>query len=166
VKLTRRQIDERVTLLRQYCKTRGLPLTHQRQVIYSALAASETHPTPEEICSQVRREMPSVSLATVYKNIKFFLDLGLLREVTALHERQLLDANLEPHHHFVCQRCKTVMDIRERDLEPVRWTISPPPGIRISGYKVEVTGLCIRCARKTKTSRSSRRRKSNGNAKL
>lgn len=147
MKLNRQPVNERVALMQRYCKERGFSLTYQREVIYRALAASESHPTPEAIYAQVSRQIPSISVATVYKNIKFFLDLGLLKEVTVLHERQLLDADLEPHHHFVCQKCKKVIDISERDLEPVRWKGDPPPGIRIDGYKVEVTGLCNRCAR-------------------
>lgn len=148
MRVRRENVDERIAFLRQYCKERGYSFTHQRQVIYRALANFDSHPTPEAVYAQVRRQMPSISLATVYKNIKFFLDVGLLKEVTSLHERQMLDANLEPHHHFVCQKCKAVIDIEESDLEPVRWKSSPPSGFRINGYKVEVTGLCTRCARK------------------
>ena len=162
MKLDRQLINERVALMQRHCKERGFSLTYQREVIYRVLAASGSHPTPEAIYSQVCRKIPSISLATVYKNIKFFLDLGLLKEVTALHERQLLDSDLEPHHHFVCQRCKTVIDICELDLEPVRWKVNPPSGIQIDGYKVEVTGLCTRCTSKHLPFKSPNRRRKNG----
>jgi hypothetical protein len=51
-----------------------------------------------------------MSMATVYKNIRLFLDYGLLRDVTP-HGVLRVDGNLEPHHHLVCTRCKSVQDI-------------------------------------------------------
>lgn len=143
-------------LLRRRCAERGLAFTHQRQVIYRALVSSHLHPSPEEIYEQVRAEMPSISLATVYKNIKTFLEIGLLRELTTLHENQRLDANLEPHHHLVCERCKKVEDLPAGDLQPLRWKRSQPRSFQIKAYKVEVSGLCAECARKQKIQPSTR----------
>ncbi|MBI3281935.1 MAG: transcriptional repressor, partial [Acidobacteria bacterium] len=52
------------------CRERGLAMTHQRQVIYQALRDMHGHPSPEEVYERVRRQIPSISLGTVYKNIK------------------------------------------------------------------------------------------------
>jgi Fur family peroxide stress response transcriptional regulator len=132
---------------RKRCAEAGLAFTHQRQLIYRALAESEVHPTTEAVYERVRAEIPSISLATVYKNIKTFLSVGLLREVTLLHDSQRLDANLENHHHFICMQCKMILDLDDRDLSPVRLKRKLPPGSRVQRYEVEVLGLCARCAR-------------------
>lgn len=132
---------------RKRCSAAGLAFTHQRQLIYRALAESEVHPTTEAVYEKVRTEIPSISLATVYKNIKTFLAVGLLREVTLLHDSQRLDANLENHHHFICTQCKTILDLEDRDLSPVRLKRRLPAGSRVQRYEVEVLGLCPRCAR-------------------
>ena len=55
--------------------------------------------------------VPSISLATVYKNIRLFVEHGLLREVSPHGPALRVDGNLDPHHHLVCARCKAVQDI-------------------------------------------------------
>jgi hypothetical protein len=52
-----------------------------------------------------------MSMATVYKNIRLFVDYGLTREVTPHGLWLRVDGNLEPHHHLVCTRCKSAQDI-------------------------------------------------------
>src|ERR1043166_9508306 len=89
----------------------GLTVTHQRQVVYEAVIASHGHYSPEDIYASVRRRIPSISLATVYNNLRLFIACGLLREVTPHSSTLRVDGNLEPHHHLVCSRCKMVQDI-------------------------------------------------------
>jgi Fur family peroxide stress response transcriptional regulator len=137
------------TLLRDFpsrCRALGLAVTHQRSVIYRELLASGEHPTPEVVYERVRSEIPSISLGTVYKNIRIFLDSGLLREVSLHHGTQRLDANTEPHHHLVCTVCRKIFDIPESDLEPVQWKKNPKAGFKIERYSIELHGVCGECA--------------------
>ena len=78
---------------RRRCKEQGLAFTFQRQVIYEAVADSRAHPTPELIYAQVRQRIPSISLGTIYKNVKTFLDSGLLKEVTLHHGSLRLESD-------------------------------------------------------------------------
>ncbi len=141
-------IDRKMELFRDRCRRKGLALTHQREVIYRALAGMHEHPSPEAIYEVVRERIPSISLGTVYKNIKTFLDTGLLREVSPHHGSVRLEANMAPHHHLVCLECKAIVDLGEEDLEPVRLKRRPPAGFRIQRFSVEAVGLCAACAGK------------------
>lgn len=142
------QIEQRMAAFRKRCTDLGLACTHQRQVIYRALAGSVAHPTPEAIYEQVKRDIPAISLATVYKNIRTFTDAGLLREVNVLHESVRLDANLEDHHHLVCMRCKQVSDVSGQDIGPVKIRGGRlPNGFRVERCTVELLGICADCAR-------------------
>ena len=143
--------DQFVAMFRDRCKQHGLAYTHQRQVIYQALLDSRDHPTPESIYETVRREIPSISLGTVYKNIKTFLDAGLLREVTVHHGSLRLDANLESHHHLVCRVCRSITDVPEHELEPARFTGKLPKGFKIQRQTVEIIGICAQCAKQQHT---------------
>ena len=78
----------------------GLVATHQRQVIYESVVAMPGHYSPENIYSEVRRRTPSISLATVYKHLRLFVEHGLLREVSPHASTLLAEGNLEPHHHL------------------------------------------------------------------
>jgi Fur family peroxide stress response transcriptional regulator len=59
-----------------------LAATHQRQVIYEAIVATPGHHSAEAVYAEVRRRTPAISLATVYKNLRLFVEHGLLREVS------------------------------------------------------------------------------------
>jgi len=142
-------LAQRMSLFRQRCQQLGLAYTHQRMIIYQALASTESHPTPEAIYEQVKREVPAISLGTVYKNIKVFTEAGLLREVNILHDSLRLDANLGNHHHLVCTRCKAVIDIPEEKLEPVQLRGELPDGFLPDRCMVEILGICASCARQT-----------------
>jgi Fe2+ or Zn2+ uptake regulation protein len=131
---------------RRLCGEHGLAVTHQRQVIYQALMSMHDHPSPEVVYEKVRKQIPSISLGTVYKNIKTFVDSGMLREVSLHHGSTRLETNLAPHHHLVCVRCKTIVDLDDHDLEPVRLKKRLPRGFSVQRYSVEVIGLCTRCS--------------------
>ena len=146
----KRAIEEQVRQFREQCREAGLSLTHQREIIYRAVLEARDHPSPESIYEKVSREIPSVSLATIYKNVKTFLDAGLLRELSPHHGTVRLEANLTEHHHLVCTRCKAIVDLDESDLEPVQLRRKLPEGFQVFRYSVEFQGLCPACAKSRK----------------
>jgi Fur family peroxide stress response transcriptional regulator len=127
------------------CKEAGLTATHQRTVIYRVLVESRDHPSPELVYERVSREIPEISRATVYKNIHTFLDAGLLREVSELHQTNRLDANLERHHHLICTRCRKVVDFQDEQLDGIQASMAEPDGFQVTEYRVEARGLCPAC---------------------
>lgn len=131
---------------RELCHRHNLSATHQRQIIYETLQSLHGHPSPELVYERVRRKIPTVSLATVYKNIKIFVESGMVREVSLHHGSLRVDPNLHPHHHLVCSRCKAIVDIEANALAPIRIKHR----LRVKGFKVErfsvdIIGLCPRC---------------------
>jgi Fe2+ or Zn2+ uptake regulation protein len=144
--------DVAVQEFRDRCRAAGLALTHQREIIFRTVYELRSHPTPEAIYDKVREEIPSISLATVYKNVKAFVDSGLLREVSPLHGSLRVDANTDNHHHLVCTECRTVIDLDEDDLEPARLRRPLPEGFVLKRCAVEFYGLCPRCAAKSSKS--------------
>lgn len=142
-------LDQRSKALdafRQRCREGGLAFTFQRQVIFEAVIDSHTHPTPEAIYEQVRQRIPSISLATVYKNVKMFLDSGVLKQVTLHHGSLRLESNLTPHHHLVCSSCKAIFDIEEAAVDPIQLPKTElPAGFAVKQCRVEFVGLCKSC---------------------
>ena len=133
---------------RELAAKHGLAVTHQRQVVYEAVIAAQGHYSPEDIYAAVRRRIPAISLATVYNNIRLFVERGLLREVSPHASTLLVDGNLEPHHHLVCTRCKSVQDIEGDFIDFKRLSPHIPQGFDLSQPVVEVFGLCRRCRAK------------------
>ena len=129
----------------------GLAATHQRQVVYEAVVATHGHRSPEQIYAAVRKRIPSISLATVYNNLRLFVEHGLLREVTPHAPTLRVDGNLSPHHHLVCSRCKAVQDIDGDFIDFNRLSPQVPEGFDLTQPVVEVFGLCRRCRAKNKS---------------
>jgi len=140
-------LEQEVAQFRARCRAAGLALTHQREIIFRAVMGMRNHPSPEAIFEKVKREIPSISLGTVYKNIKTFVEAGILKEVSPHHGALRLEANLEAHHHLVCTGCKAIVDIGEAEVEPVHWKRRRPAGFRVDHYSVEFHGVCPDCAR-------------------
>lgn len=142
------------TNFRDLCHQHRLAATYQRQVIYETVLSLTGHPSPEAIYGNVRRKIPSISLATVYKNLRTFIGSGLLREVSLHHGSLRIETNQSSHHHLVCIHCKSVTDLPEDGLEPVRVRHKLPRGFRVKRVAVDILGTCEACfadaVRKTK----------------
>lgn len=103
---------------------------------------------PEQIYAVVKRRIPSISLATIYNNLRLFVEKGLLREVTPHAATLRVDGNLESHHHLICTRCKSVQDIACDFVDFKRLARQVPGGFDLTQPLVEVFGLCPRCSAK------------------
>lgn len=140
---------------RVLCRTHGLALTHQRQVIYETLISMPGHPSPEEVFARVRKKIPAISLATVYKTIHTFVDSGILREVSLHHGSLRVDHNVAPHHHFVCKECRSILDVDESAFEPLHFKQRLPQGFKFERFAVDILGVCSQCsARSQKRSKA------------
>jgi Fur family peroxide stress response transcriptional regulator len=134
------------THFRDLCSEHGIAVTHQRQVLYEVMQGMEGHPSPEEIYARVKRKIPAISLATVYKNIHLFVESGVLREVSMHHGSRRVEMNEREHHHLVCSKCKAISDIDAEALPlglPDAKTL--PGGFLVERYAVDVIGVCPRC---------------------
>lgn len=139
--------------LRRLFHRHGLAATHQREIIYEAAMTPPGHASPEAIYGKVRRKIPGVSLATVYKNLRTFIDCGLLGQVS-LHSGSLrVESNPEPHHHLVCVRCKAIVDLKEEELAPIRFRHKLPHGFRAQRVAVDILGTCEACSARPRISR-------------
>ncbi|MBS2027127.1 MAG: transcriptional repressor [Deltaproteobacteria bacterium] len=148
MRMNETEVATRLERLAERCRDAGLAVTPQRLAIYRALLRSESHPDAEALYEAVRTEIPNLSLATVYKNLEALQQLGIIRELTPLHETARFDANLDHHHHLVCTACKAVLDLYDADLDGLQLPPTRLKGFKVSNIRVQVEGLCPECARK------------------
>jgi Fur family transcriptional regulator, peroxide stress response regulator len=139
-------IQERLATFTASCRAAGMNLTPQRLAIYRTLLEASDHPTPEALYERVRPAMPSLSLGTIYKTLDALRDLGLVAELPATGSSRRYDANMQRHHHLVCERCGSVSDYSDPNLD----RIAPPTrlkGFTVHSMNVHIHGLCGTCAR-------------------
>jgi len=129
----------------QECKRHGLSATYQRIAIYKILQQRQDHPTAEDIYKEVLKEHPTISLATIYKNLETLAGYNLIDKVTHLHDLARYDANMNHHHHLVCNKCKKIIDIQIKNLEDLQIPSNLNKDFKVIGYKVQFDGICREC---------------------
>jgi Fur family peroxide stress response transcriptional regulator len=139
------QVEERIQHFPERCKAAGLKVTHQRTAIYAMLANTVSHPSPEEVYSQIRRDLPSISLATVYKILDLFTKHGFLRKVSTENQVARYDANTGFHHHLICSHCGKIKDLRIEDDSGLRFDLPEQEGFEITHYDIIFHGVCADC---------------------
>jgi Fur family peroxide stress response transcriptional regulator len=130
---------------RELCQENGIAVTHQRQVLYEVMKTMHGHPSPEEVYARVKKKVPAISLATVYKNIHLFVESGVFSKVSMHHGSLRVEMNDELHHHMVCSKCKAITDIGEKELGLVSKKNRLPGGFLVERYAVDVIGICAKC---------------------
>ena len=136
---------------RELCADHGLAATHQRQVLYEVMQRMPGHPSPEEVYARVKKRIPAISLATVYKNIHLFVERGVLKELSMHHGSVRVELNGHHHHHMVCSHCKAIADIEEKDLGVVPAVRELPGGFQVERYSIDVIGICAACQKAKRT---------------
>ncbi len=130
------------------CKQQGLSVTPQRLAVYKELISDETHPNPESVYKAIKKDYPTISLATVYKTLETFEKHGLVSVVTPLHETVRYDAKTHHHHHIVCVRCKKVMDIEDEELEHLAIPSKVLKENKFLDYSIQFNVVCKECRKK------------------
>jgi Fur family peroxide stress response transcriptional regulator len=120
---------------------RGFRFTPQREQVYAVLLRERDHPTAEEVFIRAKREMPDISMATVYNCLDALVKCGLVRQVSLERGATRFCPNMHEHGHFYCDRCKSVFDIPLA----VRPGIELPEGYVAERYDVAIHGLCPAC---------------------
>ncbi len=92
-------------------------MTQAQQQILALLQRANTHLTAEQVHTLVRKEHPSVSLSTVYRNLTQFADTGKIRRIRRAGSQDCFEGNLTPHDHAYCVLCGRVSDLRIPSLK-------------------------------------------------
>ena len=91
----------RMANLEKTYKTKKLPLTHQKRQLYQCLAQRCDHPDAKTLHQELLHSLPTLSLATVYSNLKQFVILGLAQEIKSSDTSIHYDADISIHAHVV-----------------------------------------------------------------
>jgi Fur family peroxide stress response transcriptional regulator len=94
----------------------GLKATHQRLAILSIISQTHTHPTVEEVYDCIKKIIPTISLATVYKTLETFVSVGLVNKVPSSQGIFRYDFNSHPHHHIHIQSSGEIIDYVDPEL--------------------------------------------------
>ncbi|MFO7913020.1 MAG: transcriptional repressor [Desulfotignum sp.] len=133
------------TIIRKL-RENGHKITPQRLAIVKILAVSEGHPSVEDIYELIRADFPTMSLATVYRNIVLLKSLGEVLELGFPDGSNRYDGNKPvPHPHVICIRCKKIVDPVLDSLDEMKKEVALETDFKILNHRLDFFGICSSC---------------------
>lgn len=124
----------------------ALKHSRQRDCIKNYLMSRYDHPTADMIYMGVREEFPNISLGTVYRNLALLTELGEIIKIASDEGADRFDGHIEPHSHFICKKCHSVLDIKLENEDFINQEAQKCfPGI-IQDHTLHFYGVCSECA--------------------
>ena len=125
-------------------------MTNQREIILEELKNSGQHLSADELYERVRRTIPRISLATVYRNLEILAELGIVAKLEISGRQKRFDFDVNRHHHIYCVQCHRVDNINLHKEQAPTVDLKMEAGYAISGYRLEFAGICPECREKNK----------------
>lgn len=127
--------------------TGKIRITHQREIILDELKALKSHPTADELFELVRKRLPRISLATVYRNLEWLCQQGIIQKIEVGGRQKRFDGNADLHYHIRCTSCGRVDDVEMPPVAALERNLSKKSGYAIKGHRLEFWGTCPACAK-------------------
>ena len=144
----------------QSFKKRQLKITPQRLAIFEVLKDDKSHPSAEEIYEKVRKDYPTISLATIYQTLDTLDRIGGITVLKFDRRKTRYDPDLSPHHHIICTRCSKITDLHHDYSKGLRLTPALRDRFQVNGCNVIFYGVCQKCRKKSRTQKSKSKIKS------
>lgn len=121
--------------------------SRKREAILAALRSTHIHPSADWVYRTLKPGHPDLSLGTVYRNLSLFREQGVIRSVGVVDGHERFDAFTQPHSHFICTRCHSVLDLP--DIAPDRAAdrvVAEQYGVVVDRYDLTFYGTCPNCS--------------------
>ena len=118
----------------------------KREAILTAIRETKCHPSADWVYQTLKPTHPDLSLGTVYRNLDFFQQHGMVRSVGGVKGQERFDAMTAPHTHFVCSCCGDVIDLDDIQLDAeLDRTVCEQYGLAVERHELTFHGLCQTC---------------------
>jgi len=119
--------------------------TRQKEAILRVLHGTQIHPDAGWVYQQVKKEIPNISLGTVYRNLKMLKENGLVNELDFAGSQGRFDGDVSDHYHFRCKKCGRIYDIDEPVDKSIEKIVAGKTGFQVTGHRLEIVGFCVEC---------------------
>lgn len=131
-----------------------LRMTHQREIILEELRRCLRHPTADELYERIKKKLPRISLATVYRNLEILSEAGLIQKLEISGRQKRFDWDSLDHDHVYCTQCHRIDNIPTTTTPSISVDTEQQKGYRITGCRIEFYGLCPNCQQQQKLKKS------------
>ena len=124
----------------------GIRLTPQRMELLRVLSETTRHPTADDLYRHVKRILPSVTQATIHRNLQELVKAGLIAILERTGRPTQYDPTVDDHHHFVCRRCGRIFDVYLSHSEyRIDRRKSELGDASIDRFEIQFDGTCADC---------------------
>ncbi len=119
-------------------RDKDIQATPQRVAVAEYILETDTHPSADEVWTNVKRGHPSISRATVYNTLNLLVEKGLLRTQVLREGTVVFDPQVQAHHHFIDEETDRIYDV---PLDAVRVSGEDTlDGLEVREYQVVMRG--------------------------
>lgn len=119
--------------------------SRQRKVILDVLKRTKAHPSADWVYREVKKEIPNISLGTVYRNLKLLQSIGEVTEISCEGNEGRFEGNSHLHYHITCQKCGQIKDVDDIILHDIEGKVAAATGFKITHHCVGFAGICPAC---------------------
>ncbi|AGB41935.1 Fe2+/Zn2+ uptake regulation protein [Halobacteroides halobius DSM 5150] len=142
-------MESKLQDLKSLLATKNYKLTSQRKLILQILLDHQgEHLSAEDIYQIVKQEDSGIGLATVYRTLELFSDLGIIQQLNFDEDRRRYELgtnNDEHHHHLVCEECGRVIEFNDEILEAFEDDLADKHNFKITQHRIKFYGRCKEC---------------------
>lgn len=131
-----------MTRIEQLCAEKGLRMTEQRRIIARVLSEAADHPDADDLHRRASSVDPHISLATVYRTLKLFADIGILERHDFRNGRSRYEEVPESHHdHLIDVQSGHVIEFRNEEIEKLQRRVAEELGFELVDHRLELYGV-------------------------
>lgn len=119
--------------------------TIQRTFVLEAVNKLHCHATADEIYNEIAKKHPTISRATVYRNLNLLSEMGEIRRLELLGSADRFDHISSNHCHVKCEVCGRVFDVDMDFVSGLESGIRDAHGFDFTGYDIIFHGICPEC---------------------
>ena len=131
-----------MTRIEKLCVEKGLRMTEQRRIIARVLSEAIDHPDADDLHRRAATIDPHISLATVYRTLKLFADIGILERHDFRNGRSRYEEVPESHHdHLIDVQSGHVIEFRNEEIEKLQRRVAEELGFELVDHRLELYGV-------------------------
>ena len=153
MKIGARERRDRLEQLETLCREAGIPCTIQRRALLETVVDRDDHPSANQVFEAVRARNPQISRATVHRNLETLSQMGVISKTCHTGGVSRYDARVDIHHHLICLRCNSIVDIDDENLSSLTIPDTSAFGFEVSDFRVQLRGICRNCRKKSSKQR-------------
>jgi Fur family ferric uptake transcriptional regulator len=129
-------------LIEKKCIDKGVKLTDQRKIIAKIMSNSNDHPDVDELYKRVTKIDSKISIATVYRTVKLFEEVGILAKHEFKGGKARYEEVNEGHHdHLIDIKSGEIIEFVDYEIEKLQKKVAEKYGYKLVDHKLELYGI-------------------------